>query len=158
LACIRRVHRPLALSWRCPTTLQLSFAPFSTNGDDSKYYNLVPGAVLPLQSHQCMGPSRSKGFQPLGARSSSAGGWVLVNPTCPSGSTACPSVLDSNAATCCPNDMTCQYDINLGQHYCCPSGMPLSHSTPLRRDRETNNQCYCRFQLPIDHPSRPGVC
>jgi hypothetical protein len=77
--------------------------------------------------------------QRLDARSSSAGGWVLVNPTCPSGSTACPSVLESNAATCCPNSMTCQYDINLDQHYCCPSGMSLSQSTPLRRDRETNN-------------------
>jgi hypothetical protein len=67
--------------------------------------------------------------QRLEARSSSAGGWVLVNPTCPSGSTACPSVLESNAATCCPNSMTCQYDINLDQHYCCPSGMSLSQST-----------------------------
>lgn len=96
--------------------------------------------------------------QRLNARSSSAGGWVLVNPTCPSGSTACSSVFDSNAATCYPSDMTCQYDINLDQHYCCPSGMPLSHSTPLRRDRETNNQCHCEFQLPIDNPGRPGVC
>jgi len=96
--------------------------------------------------------------QRLDARSSSAGGWVLVDPTCPSGSTACPSVLGSNAATCCPNDMTCQYDINTDQHFCCPSGMPLSHSTPLRRDRETNNQCYCRFQLPSNNPRRPGVC